>query len=179
MVRALYGHAALAFREGVKACQEIHKVIVPAQADIVLAGSHPCDIEFWQAQKALYPADIAVREGGTIIVVTPCPEGVAVTHSDMLEFTAMAPDEIDAGVREGKIQDQVAAALAMAWSMVRSRARVSLVSGGITPEEARALGFLPFGGVEEALEEAFQHHGREAKVTVMTHAPHMLPVIQT
>lgn len=179
VVRAFYGDTALAFREGVKACQEIYTVKVPAQADIVVASSHPCDIEFWQAHKTLYPADIAVREGGTIIVVTPCPEGVSVTHAEMLEFAGLAPEEVDARVKEGKIRDGVAAALAMAWGMVRSRARASLVSDGIAPEEARALGFLPFGSVEEALEEALQHHGSEAKVTVLTHAPDTLPVIQT
>jgi hypothetical protein len=61
--------------------------------------------------------------------------------------------------------------------MVRGRARVSLVSSGIAPEEARALGFLPFSSVEEALDEALQHYGSEPKVTVLTHAPDMLPVI--
>ena len=39
------------------------------------------------------------------------------------------------------------------------------------------MGFLPFSSVEEALDEALQHYGSEPKVTVLTHAPDMLPVI--
>jgi hypothetical protein len=39
------------------------------------------------------------------------------------------------------------------------------------------LGFIPFGSVEEALDEALQHYGSEPKVAVLTHAPDMLPVI--
>jgi hypothetical protein len=109
-------------------------------------------------------------------VVTPCPEGVSITHQGMLEFTALDADQIEARILDGTIRDVVSGALALAWAKVRQRAPVSLVSGGITPEEARALGFTPFISVETALEDAFHRHGTGAQVTVLTHAPEMLPI---
>ena len=177
LVQAFYGDPVQAHRAGAAVSRQVYGVALPGQADIVIAGSHPCDIEFWQAHKSLYPAEMAVKPGGTIIVVTPCPEGVSMTHHGMLEFTALGAEQIEAGILDGSIRDVVSGALALAWAKVRQRATVALVSGGITPEETRALGFAPFASVEAALEYAFQQHGPGATVTVLTHAPEMLPVV--
>jgi nickel-dependent lactate racemase len=177
LVQAFYGDPRQAFRAGVALCRQVYGVEVEGLADIVIAGSHPCDIEFWQAHKALYAADLVVREGGTIIVVTPCPEGVSVTHHDMLNFTALDAEKIEALIEAGTIADVVSGGLALAWAKIRQRARISLVSGGIPAEEARALGFTPFASLEQALEAARRRHGPAAKVTVLTHAPETLPLL--
>lgn len=176
LVQAFYGDYIQAHRAGVAVAQQVYGVELPGLADIIVAGSHPCDIEFWQAHKSLYPAEIAVRPGGTIIVVTPCPEGVSMTHQDLLQFTALPAEEIEARILDGRIPDVVSGALALAWAKVRQRAQVSLVSGGISAAGARALGFIPFDDLDAALADAFQRHGAEARVTVFTHAPDTLPV---
>jgi nickel-dependent lactate racemase len=176
VVRAVFGDQRQAFRAGAEICRKIHACTFDRQADIVIAGAFPAEIEFWQSQKALYPADMTVERKGTVIVVSPCPEGVAVMHSGMLEFTAWSADEIDAAVRGGQIEDQVAAALAMAWAKVREGRKVSLVCEGISAEETRALGYDPFGSVQEALAEALSRHGSEATVHVLPRAAETLPV---
>jgi len=176
VVRAVFGDQRQAFRAGVEICREIYACRFDSQADIVIAGAFPAEIEFWQSQKALYPADMVAKPGGTIIVVSPCPEGVAVMHSEMLEFTAWSPEEMDAGVREGRIEDRVAAALAMAWAKVRVGRQISLVSDGISAQETRALGYVPFPTVQEALEEALSRHGPKARVHILPRAAETLPV---
>ena len=178
LVRAFYGDPRLAFRAGVKLARQVYGVALPGQADIVIAGSFPCDIEFWQAHKSLYPADLSVRQGGTIIVVTPCPEGVSATHQDMLNFTALDAEKIEARIEARNIDDVVSGGLALAWAKMRQRARISLVSDGISDDETHALGFAPFASLEDALAEALGHHGPEARVTILTHAPEMLPICE-
>jgi nickel-dependent lactate racemase len=176
LVRAFYGDFVQAHRSGVAAAREVYGVCLPGKAEIVIAGSHPCDIEFWQAHKALYPAEMAVQQGGTIILVTPCPEGVSVTHSDMLNFTADGALEIERRIRDNDIKDVVSGALALAWAKVREYARVSVVSPALA-QDAHRLGFTAFPTVESALADAFQRHGPDAKVTVLTHAPDTLPLM--
>jgi nickel-dependent lactate racemase len=176
VVRAVFGDQRRAFRAGVKICRDIYACTFDAPADIVVAGAFPAEIEFWQSQKALYPADMMVKQGGTIIVVSPCPEGVAVMHSGMLTFTAWGPDEIDAAMQRGEIEDQVAAALAIAWAKVREGRQISLVSDGISAEETQALGYVPFSTVQVALAEALSRHGSDAKVHVLPKAAETLPV---
>jgi lactate racemase len=177
LVRAFYGDFVQAHRAGVAVSKRVYGVPVPGLADIVIAGSHPCDIEFWQAHKSLYPAEIAVRPGGTIIVVTPCPEGVSVMHREMLQFTGLDAGQIEQLIEGGIIRDLVSGALALAWAKTRQRASVSLVSEGIQAQEVRALGFTPYESLVDALEAAFLVHGPQARVTVLTHAPDTLPIL--
>ncbi|MEA3345909.1 MAG: nickel-dependent lactate racemase [Chloroflexota bacterium] len=176
-VRVVFGDQRQAFRAGVETCREVHACPFDTRADIAVSGAFPAEIEFWQSHKALYPADMAVQPGGTIIVVSPCPEGVSVMHSEMLEFTAWSPEEIDAKVREGGIEDGVAAALAIAWARVRAGRQISLVSDGISAQETEALGYVPFATVQEALEEALSRHGPDAKVHILPRAAETLPVV--
>jgi nickel-dependent lactate racemase len=179
VVEAFFGDVVTAFGEGVKRSAEVYAVDIPEVADVVLASSHPCDIEFWQAHKTLYPADLAVKEGGIIIVATPCYEGVAMTHGDILEITLKSAEEVRAMVERGVTHDDVAAALAIAWAQVKERESVFMVSDGIDEATATALGFTWFPDVQAALDEAMKRKGPSARVTVLTHAPDMLPVVRS
>jgi nickel-dependent lactate racemase len=177
VIRGFYGDLVEAFKKGVDLSKDVYAVKIPEEADIVLASSHPCDLEFWQAHKTLYAADRAVKENGIIIVVTPCPEGVSKVHGEMIEITGKHSSEIRRMVDNGELEDLTAAALAIAWAQVKERETVYIVSEGITDEEAIKLGFTPFDTVQAALKQAFSEKGRGAKVTVLTHAPDTLPII--
>ena len=179
VVGAFYGHPHQAFRRGAGLAAQVWgaPLASPKPVDVVVAGSHPCDIEFWQAHKVLYPADMILKDGGTLVLVTPCPEGVSVMHPEVLEYAGLPPEEILRQIESGAIPDVAAGALALAWAKVRQRVRISLVSGGIAPEAARALGFQPFDSVQDALDGAFRQHGSDASLAVLPFAPDTLPVL--
>ncbi len=178
VVGAFFGDVVAAFDAGVELSRAVYAVEVPEEADIVVSSSHPCDLEFWQAHKTLYPSDLAVKAGGIIVLVTPCYEGVAVTHGEMLDYTAKGSCAIRDMVAGKQLGDEVAAALAIAWAQVKERETVYIVSDGIAAAEAEKLGFTPFASVQEALDAALAAKGPGAKVTVLTHAPDMLPVVK-
>ncbi|MDD5170894.1 MAG: nickel-dependent lactate racemase [Syntrophales bacterium] len=177
VVKAFFGDVVAAFNEGVELSKKVYATEIPEEADIVLSSSHPCDLEFWQAHKTLYPSDLAVKAGGIIIVATPCYEGVAMTHKDILEVT----NKDACGIREmvscKLLHDEVAAALAIAWAQVKERETVYIISSGICSEDAGKLGFRYFSTVQVALDTALKEKGLDARITVLTHAPDMLPVI--
>ncbi|KYZ74829.1 hypothetical protein AXX12_16540 [Anaerosporomusa subterranea] len=177
-VGVFYGDTVEAFNAGVDLAEKVYSVEIPEKADIVVAGSYPCDLEFWQAHKALYPADLAVKTGGIIILATPCPEGVAVMHADALEITNKSIAAIENMISRKEIQDEVAASAVIGWARVKEHASVYLVSDGICDEDAMKLGFTPCVSIDKALEKAFVEKGCDAKVTVLTHAPDMLPVVK-
>lgn len=178
VIQAFFGDLEEAFKKGVEVSKAVYTAKVPQEADIVLAGSHPCDLEFWQAHKTLYAADRIVKEKGIIIVVTPCSEGVAMTHQEMVDYAGLPFTEIKDMYEKGLIKDSVAAALALAWAQVRQREQVYIVSEGISREEAQKLNFEPFNTGEEAIENALNVMGKQAKLAVLTHAPDTLPVIE-
>jgi len=177
VIRAFYGDLEKAFLKGVELSTEVYAVKLPREADIVLASSHPCDLEFWQAHKTLYAADRAIKENGIIIVVSPCSEGVSKVHGEIIEITSKTSEEVREMIKNNHFENLTAAALAIAWAQVKEREKVFIVSGGITTEEGYKLGFTPFETVEEALEKAFQEKGKDAEIVVLTHAPDTLPVI--
>lgn len=178
VVGVFYGDTVDAFNAGVDLSSRVYAAEIPEEADIVVASSHPCDLEFWQAHKALYPADLAVKAGGIIILVTPCYEGVSVTHADILAVTDKPMSELQAMVANKELDDEVAASLAIGWAQVKERETVYFVSDGISADDACKLGFVPFGSLSSALAIAFSEKGPQARVTVLTHAPDMLPIVR-
>ncbi len=176
VVGLFYGAMRPAFRAGVELARELYGVEYRETPDIVLANSHPCDLDFWQSHKSLYPAQRMVRPGGTIIVCTPAPEGVSPVHTELLEFTAWPSQDIKAAYRDGRLTKGVACALAIAWAMVREHASVINYSPGITSEEKAALGHTHAPTLAWAVEEALRRQGPDAHLSVLTHAPELLPI---
>jgi len=171
-----FGAMRPAFRAGVKLARGIYGVEYQETPDIVVANSHPCDLDFWQSHKSLYPAQRMVKLGGTIIVCTPAPEGVSPVHTELLDFTARSSQAIKAAYREGRITNGVACAIAIAWAMVREQASVINYSPGIMPEEKAALGHTHAPTLAWAVKEALRRQGPDARLSVLTHAPEMLPI---
>ncbi|MEM3088549.1 MAG: nickel-dependent lactate racemase, partial [Candidatus Bathyarchaeia archaeon] len=177
IVKVVAGDVIKAAREGINVAKSIYFAKTPAKADIVLASSHPCDLDFWQAHKTLFSADLAVRDGGTIIIVTPCKEGISRMHPEILEIGNLTIEEVDRKLRKGEIKDQIGGSFAIAWGLIKKRAKVIMVSEGIPAQDAFQLGFDYADTVDLALDRAFRRHGKNAKVTVLTHAPDIVPVI--
>ena len=176
VVGVFFGDMRAAFKAGVEMAKDIYGVFYHETPDIVLANSYPCDLDFWQSHKSQYPAQRMVRVGGTIIVCTPAPEGVSPVHTDLLEFTAWSSKEIKAAYREGRIKNGVAAALATAWAMVREKASVIMVSPGIPAADKARLGHTHADSIDAAVAEALRRQGPDARLSVLTHAPDMLPI---
>ena len=178
VVGAFFGDTVEAFNAGVELSQNVYSVELPEEADIVVSSSYPCDLEFWQSHKALYPSDLAVKAGGIIVLATPCPEGVSVMHADILKITGYSMRELQDKVARKEVHDEVAASLAIGWAQVKERESVYMVSDGVDAEAAKKLGFKSFATVQEALTAALSEKGKQARVTVLTHAPDMLPKIR-
>jgi len=176
VVGLFYGAMRPTFKAGVKLAREIYGVEYRKTPDIVLANSHPCDLDFWQSHKSLYPAQRMVKPGGTIIVCTPAPEGVSPVHTELLDFTTWPSKDIKAAYRDGRLTNGVACALAIAWAMVREQASVINYSPGITPEEKAKLGHTHAPTLAWAVAEALRRQGPDARLTVLTHAPELLPI---
>ena len=178
IVGCFVGDTVAAHRAGCRLSREINAVTLPRRADIVLVDSHPADRDFWQSAKGFYSGTMAVREGGTLIVVAPNPEGVADNHSNLLEIGYRPHSEIVRMVEAGEVEDVVGAAILADIAQIVDRADCILVSPGITREETERLGFRYAATALEALEMAFERQGRAASVAVLRHGGHILPLVE-
>lgn len=177
VVKLVVGDLVEAHRAGIEWTLKVFGVKIPGLADIVLTDSYPADIEMWQAAKGMYMADLAVKDDGVIILVTPCREGVAGQHPEVLEYGYRPYHEVEQILREGKIKDLTAAAhLVHVGEIIKKCKRCFLVSSGIKPDAAAKLGFTWAATPAEALREAFKLKGDEATVLAFRHAGEILPI---
>ena len=176
VVGLFYGDMRAAFKAAIELAKDIYGVPFHETPDIVLANSYPCDLDFWQSHKSLYPAQRMVRPGGTIIVCTPAPEGVSPVHTELLDFTAWSSLKIKAAYRDGRLKNGVAAALATAWAMAREKASIIMYSPGIPQADKIRLGYTHATTIDEAIAKALKRHGSNSRLSVLTHAPDMLPI---
>lgn len=172
------GDPVAAHRAACRLSREINAATLPRRADIVVIDSHPADRDFWQSAKGVYAGTLAVRDGGTLILVAPNPEGVAANHPNVLGIGRRPYEEIVRMVEAGEVEDVVGAAVLADVAQVVGRCDCVMVSPGVTPAEAHRLGFRHAATVGEALETAFERQGRGAAVAVLTHGGRLLPLVE-
>lgn len=167
-----------AHRHGCNLAMDLHAVKIPQLADIVVADSYPFDIEFWQANKALDQAGLAVRPGGVVILVTPCHEGFSATHPEILDFGYPPLPQIKDLVHTGKIKSKVVGVhMAQVGHILHGRASVILVTNGIPAEHVRRAGLQWAATPQAALDLALAKLGPQARVAVLQGAAEMLPLL--
>lgn len=166
-------------RQAAVASRAVYGVHLPELADVVIVESYPADVDFWQAAKAACAAEVAVRPGGVVILVSPCPEGVARHHPAVLEYGVRPVEEMRQLVASGEIEDIVAAAILTltAW-VVKERAHGIMVSPGIAPDDQLRLGFAPARTPQEALGMALGIVGRDARIAVLRHGGEIAPMVE-
>ena len=165
-----------AHRAGCAYLDRMYRCPIPAKADIVLVsqGGAPKDANLYQTQKALDNAKHAVRDGGTIILIGACPEGLgSKTFSDWLLAAPTAHSMVERISHEFQLGGHKAAAIAM----VLEKASIDLVSE-MDDDFVRRIFLEPKPSAQAALDAAFRKYGPSATVLAMPHGGSTLPYLQ-
>ncbi len=151
------GHYVEAHRRGVEIAKKVYFVKVPELADLVISDTRPHDADMTQANKGLFPAALAVKKGGEILIVTECPGGVSPVHGEeMMKFGRFTNSEVEEALQTGEIKDPLAAIEILHNNGARQKAKLYLYSPNITKEEAEKMNY---GYVEDL--EAFVKERKE------------------
>ncbi len=173
IIKCVSGHWKNAHRAGCRFLDTLYKVEIAEKADIVLVspGGYPKDINLYQAQKALDNAKHAVADGGIIILVASCKEGLGegvferwMTQSESTEFM----------VKEIKRNFELGGHKAAAIGMVMQKSDVYLVSD-LEDDFVRGIFFKPYPTLQDAVIHAFAKKGLDAKVIIMPFGGSTLP----
>ena len=176
IIFSVAGDVVKAHRAGCRFLDTLYKVKIPKRADIVIvsAGGFPKDMNMYQAQKALDNAKHAVREGGIIIWVASCSEGLGEKHFEAwMTGHEKSADMIPHIRRDFILGGHKAAAIAQ----VLQKARILLVSD-LPDDFARSVFMEPFPSADAALREALDALGKEASVYVMPYGGSTLPSLE-
>lgn len=163
------GDLEQAWLDAVRFCEKMNVVEIEQAADIVIAscGGYPKDINMYQAQKAMDAAILALKPGGTMILLAECREGLGEeTFADWIE-QASCPDDI---VKRFHEKFELGGHKAFAICRTIENAEVLLMSN-LSEQTVNDLFLTPIHSLEEGIFKAFQKHGEEASVIVMPEAP--------
>ena len=175
ILKAVAGDPVKAHREGCRFLDTLYRKELSEPADIVLVsqGGAPKDLNLYQTQKALDNAKHAVKDGGVIILIGSCKEGLGEkTFEQWMTEADSAHSLIERIGREFKLGGHKAAAIAM----VLERAEVDLVSE-LDDDFVRSIFLVPYHSAQEALDRAFLKLGPDASVLAMPYGGSTLPTV--
>lgn len=173
IIHAVAGDIKKAHRKGCSFLDSLYKVKIPQRADIVIVsqGGAPKDLNLYQTQKALDNSKHAVRDGGTIILVGACKEGLGQKTFEEWITQADKPKDLIKRIRENfKLGGHKAAAIAM----VMERANIKLVSE-MDAEFVSSMFFEPYSDLQSAIDDALADHGEDASIIIMPYGGSTLP----
>lgn len=170
---AFAGHPVLAHRKACDFAKNVCGVRIRNRSDIVIADAYPADLDFWQALKGLNAAYGAVKDGGTVILVTPCMEGTSSQHEKLTTVGYIPVEQTRMMVARGEIDKCLAANLILGRQLL-DRAQAILVTKGISEKDTKAMGFCWAPDASSALRQAITRHGNAPSINVLYKAAKMI-----
>ena len=172
------GDMEKAFLEGVDFVRGIVTAPMREEVDIVVTSSagYPLDTTFYQVIKGMTGCLPIVKQGGTIIIAASLTEGIG---SPEFQSLFKENDSLESFMTRilGKdyfVMDQ--------WQLeelakVRRKAKVKVVSDGLSAEVLRQCFVEPAESVESAVADSLTEYGPGAKMVVIPKGPYVMPVL--
>jgi lactate racemase len=169
------GDIFLSHERAAKSAEQVYCRRIGERADIILAAVlPPSDSDLYQAHKAIEHGKLALRDGGIIILVAPCPEGKGPDSFIELLASAGSPEEalkkLEAGYRTGYHKSAKIAELL-------GRAQIWAVTD-LPPATIASIFWRPFDTVSEALSEACRIKGEGARIVIILDSGYVVPSIK-
>ncbi len=161
-----------------KLIDEMYKVPIERRAKIVLVspGGHPLDINLYQAYKGVDNALDVVKRGGVMVLVAECPEGHGhdVFYEWMTKFKGVKQME-----KEIKRRFRLGGHKAYYLLKAVQKAEIILVSAMPDYLAQNVFKLKTARAINDALRDAFDIAGKNARVWAMPHGNMTLPVFKT
>lgn len=156
----------------VKGCEFLTKLVhvpkMPADITIATNGGYPLDQNIYQAVKGMFAAAASNKEGGVIIIVARCADGVGADHFYNNITGAKSPaafvERCLNTPRQETVPEQWAAQI---FANILVHHHVILVSDCVSKDLAKSLYMEQAETFDEALQLAFSLQGNEAKIVAI------------
>lgn len=163
-----------AFDRAVEWANEVFSVPIPEKADVVISvAPYPMDVDLYQSQKALDNGKWALKEGGKIIMVSKCREGIG--HATFLTQLSSSKDPVQV-LKNLKKEYKLGYHKAAKMAEIATWADIWAVTD-LDPETISAANITPFPTVKDALGKALEQKP-DAKVIVLMDGSVTIPRVE-
>lgn len=121
--------------------------------DIAIISAFPAITDFWQSGKGFYLGDMIVKDGGTIILVTPLDEGLG-DHPNFMSILDMDSYQIKHSLNQNLIADPLAAVAAYAIRNIANRCTLRIISTNPVIQNIRILDQEITSNIQNILNES-------------------------
>jgi nickel-dependent lactate racemase len=156
----------------------MYKVPIEQRSNIVVvsAGGQPHDINLYQASKAIQNALEAVKRRGVIVLAAECPEG----HGNEV-FAEWMEKFTDLKRLEKEIKKRFVIGGHKAYYINKALQKVTIILLSVMPDcyAVNTFKMRTASAMNDALRDALEVAGKNAKVYVMPHGSDTLPEYKT
>ncbi len=171
-----HGDLSPSFEAGTRDCREIYAVPIEKKADIVLSILRPpCDINFYQSQRAPEFARSALKPGGIHITASACHNGVGSDAFIWVFDGCKTPADV-----LGLSEDSRAFGWHKSARLARMMETLDLYTVvGVDDSVVKQAFMRPFGSMQAALDAALECIGPNAGIYVIPDAAAVVPVLSS
>lgn len=173
IMHAVAGNYITAHQAGCEFLRSIDLADIPEKAEVVVAsaGGYPKDMNFYQATKALCNAFHACKQGGDIILIAQCKEGLGSSEMEKIFKDFDTNKQREEHVRKHYTIAKFFAYLTCVWA---KEFNLYLVSS-LDKAAMKHIGIDVYDTLDEALHVVRQRYDGAYKVYVMPGASSTLP----
>lgn len=158
------GDVEEAQREAIKGLKEVYGAPVPRQADVTITSAFPLETNMIQSGKAILLADEITKPGGTVILLSACPDGPGPLMYETLSQKP-GPEEVVDWIAEGKAST-TGGPMASRLRRLLSTKSLMIVTEGLTKEQLADMEIGHATTTEDALTQVAQRYS-SAEVIVL------------
>ncbi len=149
------------FLAAVEYARKVFVVKIKEKADIVVSVARfPMDVNLYQSQKALESGKLALRDKGILILVSSCRAGIGDDSFLKLLSSCNSPTDVFDRIRESY---QLGAHKAAKLAEINLWAEMYGVTN-LPDEVLKSIFIKPFPSLQDAVDNALQKKGKQAKV---------------
>ena len=162
-----------AFDQAVEWANEVFSVPIPEKADVVISvAPYPMDVDLYQSQKALDNGKWALKEGGKIIMVSKCREGIG--HATFLTQLSSSNDP-------NKVLENLRAEYKLGYHKAAKMAEIATWASiwavtDLDPKLMSDANMTPFPTVGDAVAKALEENP-DARVIVLMDGSVTIPKV--
>ncbi len=169
------GHIYDSFHAAIEKANEVFAVKIKEKVDIVVSvAPYPMDIDLYQSQKAIENGKMALKEGGIIILVSKCRDGIGDrTFFNLLASSSDAKEVLETIDKGYKLGYHKAARI------VEASCKGEIWAVSDLDDESISKAFMkPYASIQEAVDAAISKKGEDAKVLFLMDGSVTVPLVQ-
>jgi nickel-dependent lactate racemase len=169
------GEVEAAQKEAIKGLTDVYGAPVPRAADVTITSAFPLETDLIQSGKSILLADEITKDGGTVILLSACPDGAGPM---MYETLSQKPDseEVVRWIDEGKAST-TGGPMASRLRRLLSTKSLMVVTEGLTKQQLADMEIEHATSVQEAVAQVAQKYPR-AEVIVLPVGGSTFPYVQ-